>query len=184
MGNTDVSQEPGSQRAAHSPIERLLADARARLIETSTRNRLVHTPRAGKRTRSLPIIGADTDDLFDTLVRSGRVLRFLPASLERELALEIKADYESSVPVADAASNGLQTNLDAQRCRKATAFHLPGCKDRRGRARYQHPFPRDRFLAMVRGRSLRGPTRSSVSPTSSFVEPRSTALDIRTSLPR
>ena len=118
MGNMDVRQEPGSQRAAHSPIERLLADARARLIETSTRNRLVHTPRAGKRTRSLPIIGADTDDLFDTLVRSGRVLRFLPAGLERELALEIKADYESSVSVADASSNGLQTNLDAQRLEK------------------------------------------------------------------
>jgi len=115
--NNDFRKSDSAQPVP-SLIERLLADARLRLVETGTRNRLVHTPRGGKRTRSLPIIGADTDDLFDTLVRSGRALRFLPASLERELALEIKADYESSIPVADGTSNGLQTNLDEQRLEK------------------------------------------------------------------
>src|SRR5579872_2205363 len=101
MDNTDFRHEARSKQEARSPIERLLADARARLIETGTRNRLVHTPRSGKRTRSVPIIGAASDGVFETLARSSRALRFLPVSLERELASEIKADYESAVPVYD-----------------------------------------------------------------------------------
>jgi Protein of unknown function (DUF4011) len=112
--NTDFRKSDPAQPVPSS-IERLLADARLRLVETGTRNRLVHTPRGGRRTRSLSVIGADTGNLFDTLVRAGRALRFLPASLERELALEIKTDYESSIPIADVTSNGLQTNLDEQK---------------------------------------------------------------------
>ena len=89
-----------------------------RLVETGTRNRLVHTPRGGKRTRSLPIIGANADSLFESLVRSNRTMRFLAASLERELALEIRSDYEIRGPAADAASVVLQTNLDEQKLEK------------------------------------------------------------------
>ena len=115
--NTDIEQENTSQ-AVRSRVERLLAEARIRLVETGTRNRLVHTPRGGKRTRSLPIIGADADSLFDSLVRSNRAFRFLPASLEQELALEIRADYETRGSVADATSVLLQTNLDEQKLEK------------------------------------------------------------------
>ncbi len=68
-----------------SVIERLLADARLRLVETGTRNRLVHTPRGGKRTRSLPIIGAEADRLFEAISRPGRTLRFQPADVYAEL---------------------------------------------------------------------------------------------------
>jgi hypothetical protein len=115
--NNEFRQGDGD-RPVRSSIERLLDDARLRLVETGTRNRLVHTPRRGKRTRSLPIIDADPDDLFESLTRSGRALRFLPSSLERELALEVKADHESSVPLAGAASSALQTNLDEERLEK------------------------------------------------------------------
>jgi Protein of unknown function (DUF4011) len=115
--DSDFEHEEAPQ-AVRSPVERLLADARIRLVETGTRNRLVHTPRGGKRTRSLPIIGAEADSLFNSLIRSNRAMRFLPASLERELALEIRSDYEIRGRVADAASVLLQTNLDEQRLEK------------------------------------------------------------------
>jgi Protein of unknown function (DUF4011)/AAA domain len=115
--NDDFRKSASAQQGP-SLIERLLADARLRLVETGSRNRLVHTPRGGKRTRSLPIIGMDPDGLFDALTHSSRGLRFLPASLERELALEIKAEHENSVAVADGASDGMQANLDEERLEK------------------------------------------------------------------
>jgi hypothetical protein len=72
----DDYRSPKPQGVKNSGIERLLAEARVRLVETGTRNRLVHTPRAGKRTRSLAISGADADELFEILNQSTRALRF------------------------------------------------------------------------------------------------------------
>jgi hypothetical protein len=89
-----------------------------RLVETGTRNRLVHTPRGGKRTRSLPIIDSDADALFETLVRSNKALRFLAADRSRELALE---DPHSSVKryrASDAASTSMRTSLDEEKLEK------------------------------------------------------------------
>lgn len=60
-------------------IERLLSEARLKLVETGTRNRLINTSRGAKRTRCLPVIGAKPDALFANLVREGRMLRFHPA---------------------------------------------------------------------------------------------------------
>ena len=79
----DISAAPANQQkeisaAPKSPLERLLADARLRLVETGTRNRLVHTPRGAKRTRSLSILNADADSLFETLLRSGKTMGFRP----------------------------------------------------------------------------------------------------------
>ena len=91
-----------STQAPKSPIEKHLADARLRLVEIGTRNRLVHTPRNSKRTRSLPIVNAGADGLFETLVRSGKSMRFLPAD---------------AVP-ASAPEAALQTNLDLESLEK------------------------------------------------------------------
>ena len=103
----------------NSPVERLLADARLRLVETGTRNRLVHTPRGGKRTRSMPITGVDADGLFESLARSGRAMRFLPANLERELATEIQSrNVDRSRTSAEAPTTTLQTNLDERTLEK------------------------------------------------------------------
>jgi very-short-patch-repair endonuclease len=93
-----------------TPIERLLADARLRLVETGTRNRLVHTPRHAKRTRSLSIFHADADSLFEAATRSAKALRFLPADAEPALPLE--ADEERLPHLASGAT--LQTNLDVE----------------------------------------------------------------------
>ena len=58
-----------------SDIEKLLREARLKLIETGTRNRLINTSRGAKRTRCLPIVGARPDSVFVNLFREGRQLR-------------------------------------------------------------------------------------------------------------
>ena len=51
------------------PIEKLLAEARRKLMETGTRNRLIHTPRGTKRPRTITITGNAADQVFANLVR-------------------------------------------------------------------------------------------------------------------
>ena len=116
--NFDDYRRRKTAEPPRSPIERLLADARLRLVETGTRNRLVHSPRGSKRTRSVSVVGADADGLFEALVRSNRVMRFLPFNPERELALEIQGTYVNHPPGADIAALTLQTNLDEQKLEK------------------------------------------------------------------
>src|ERR1700730_14749671 len=62
-----------------TPIEKLLAEARLKLIETGTRNRLIHTPRGAKRSRALTITGNASDQVFANLVRENKPLRVLAA---------------------------------------------------------------------------------------------------------
>lgn len=55
----------------------LLGDARRRLVETGTRNRLIHVNRAAKRSSALDIDGERTADIFDLLRVQGKRMRFL-----------------------------------------------------------------------------------------------------------
>lgn len=110
--SVDNSRQQPETQPAKTPVERLLADARLRLVETGTRNRLVHTPRSSKRRRSLPIVGADADNLCEMLARSGRTMRFLPINSTPALTQEMPASKISSIPRAAASSAFLQTNLE------------------------------------------------------------------------
>lgn len=56
----------------------LLEDARRRLVETGTRNRLIHVNRAATRANVLDVLGARAEDLFDLLRLEGKRMRFLP----------------------------------------------------------------------------------------------------------
>ncbi|MBO6884207.1 MAG: DUF3320 domain-containing protein [Marivita sp.] len=55
----------------------LLEDARRRLVETGTRNRLIHVNRSSKRSNALDIDGERTADIFDLLRVQGKRMRFL-----------------------------------------------------------------------------------------------------------
>src|SRR5271156_1870001 len=107
-------QAPTATQLPKSPVERLLADARMRLVETGTRNRLVHTPRGAKRSRSLSVIETDTDGLFDALAISGRAMRFVPAMAATVPALAGPHGYVNRLPRGGSASAQLQTNLDVE----------------------------------------------------------------------
>jgi hypothetical protein len=113
----DYRQQKATQ-PPRSPVERLLAEARLRLVETGTRNRLVHTPRGGKRTRSLPVIEADADVLFQALVRLNRAMRFVPADTKRELALGKPSSSVDRYPSSDPLPTALKTFLDEEKLEK------------------------------------------------------------------
>ncbi|HEY8033923.1 MAG TPA: DUF4011 domain-containing protein, partial [Methylocella sp.] len=93
------------------PIEKLLAEARRKLMETGTRNRLIHTPRGTKRQRTITITGSAADQVFANLVRNQMPLRVLAAG-------EIVGSCESAAPESQllgtpltTGRNGLQTSL-------------------------------------------------------------------------
>ena len=58
-------------------ILRLLEDARRRLVETGTRNRLVHVNRTTSRGNFLNVINERSDDVFRILRSEGKRMRFL-----------------------------------------------------------------------------------------------------------
>ena len=62
----------------------LLEDARRRLVETGTRNRLVHVNRSAKRANVLDIIEERSADVFELLKTQGKKMRFQPRDEEEE----------------------------------------------------------------------------------------------------
>jgi hypothetical protein len=69
-------------------LEKHLADARQRLIQTGTRNRLVHTARFARQGKALDIVDERSDDAFRILVRDGRRMRFGHDPRVRETAMD------------------------------------------------------------------------------------------------
>ncbi|MGH6936531.1 MAG: DUF4011 domain-containing protein, partial [Methylocella sp.] len=97
---------------AATPIEKLLVEARRKLIETGTRNRLIHTPRGAERSRALSITGNASDDVFANLVRENKTLRVLAAEEIADIQRDTSTP-ETPRLVAPGTSdrNGLQTSL-------------------------------------------------------------------------
>jgi hypothetical protein len=58
-------------------VAKALADARRELVDLSRRNRLLHSPRGGKRPHCLEIQGADSDVLFTDLIGQSKAYGFL-----------------------------------------------------------------------------------------------------------
>ena len=77
-----------SSPARDPVLTKLLDETRKTLIETGTRNRLVHTNRSAKRPATLAILHQGPNELFDRLVKKGTKLRFRPdtAATDRERA--------------------------------------------------------------------------------------------------
>ena len=57
-------------------VEALLEDARKRLVETGTRNRLIHVNRNASRGNLLNVINERSDDIFQILRLKGKKMRF------------------------------------------------------------------------------------------------------------
>ena len=64
-------------------IESLLEDARKRLVETGTRNRLIHVNRKTTRGNLLNIINERSNDIFQILRLSGKKMRFSGNNLKK-----------------------------------------------------------------------------------------------------
>ncbi len=108
-----------TESSSQSPIERLLADARKKLVETGTRNRLVHVNRENTRANALNIIRERSDDVFNILKKRGRTMKFLATGKDPKKAdendaplLEIIEDKtEKPFDKARYADNQLETKL-------------------------------------------------------------------------
>jgi hypothetical protein len=67
-----------------APLSGLLDDVRRRLVETGTRNRLIHVNRSAKRANVLDIVEERSADVFDLLRTQGKTMRFQPRDEEEE----------------------------------------------------------------------------------------------------
>src|SRR5215203_5064318 len=82
----------------------LLAEARTRLIETGTRNRLVHTNRKGRRPATLAILHPDVDKLFELLAENA-TLRFRSDPHVNARGGEKDGEAEPALPAPEAVSS-------------------------------------------------------------------------------
>src|ERR1700720_2088520 len=110
MGKVNSSRTARKQTAngrAGTPIEKLLAGARLKLIETGTRNRLIHTPRGAKRSRALTITGIASDDVFANLVRENKPTAYSPDldPIDPSAGSEVFANFPPAFPPSRACCN-------------------------------------------------------------------------------
>lgn len=73
MDDVILDDAPGSSAA--NSVLKMFADVRTRLVETGTRNRLVHVNRANTRGNVLNIVNERSDEVFK-LLSAGKALRF------------------------------------------------------------------------------------------------------------
>lgn len=83
-----------------SPLVRRLDAARQDLLELSTRNRLLNTPRRRKRSRALEIVDEQADAVFHLLVEKGNALTF-DAAPEKSEQDEPAEPIEAQEPAAE-----------------------------------------------------------------------------------
>jgi len=96
--------------------DRLLADRRA-LLDSGTRNRLIHIPLRTKTVRAIEIVGQTSADVFRHL-GEGKRFSFLPAAAAEGAASDVPATGESS-PAQDAAPDVKSRNKGSPQPRQS-----------------------------------------------------------------
>lgn len=91
--DTSNSNGTDQDKGRLSALHRLLEDARRRLVDTGTRNRLVHVNRKNTRANAINIINERSDDIFDLLAVARKSMRFLPIGKD-----EIDEEDETDTP--------------------------------------------------------------------------------------
>lgn len=87
-------------QAARAAITKLFDDTRKRLVETGTRNRLVHVNRANTRGNVLNIVNERADDVF-AFLSSGKAMRFLAIGKDKD-------EDRSDIVFVDAGQEGFE----------------------------------------------------------------------------
>ena len=102
-----TEQEPAGQ-TSRPAIARLFDETRRRLVETGTRNRLVHVNRANARGNVLNIVNERSDDIH-AILSSGKAMRFLAIGRDKD-------DDADAITFPDAGQEGFEEEryLDAQ----------------------------------------------------------------------
>ena len=100
-------------------LSALLESARRRLVETGTRNRLVHVNRANKRANALNIVDERSADIFDLMRVQGKRMRFAARDEEDEPETEpqllaLATDEDTEAAEARFRDDFLETDLGAE----------------------------------------------------------------------
>ena len=78
---------------------KILDAARRKLLETGTRNRLIHVNRANQRANTLNIVNERSDDTFDILRDQAKRMRFKPTGKDRKPGEEDEANQFTLLPM-------------------------------------------------------------------------------------
>ncbi|WP_158803949.1 DUF3320 domain-containing protein [Acidisoma sp. L85] len=97
MATTVVEQKTADQWGGSSVV-RLFDETRRRLVETGTRNRLVHVNRSNSRGNILNIVNEQSNDVH-ALLADGKTMRFLAIGSEKE-------EEQSGTSYADSTDEG------------------------------------------------------------------------------
>lgn len=108
-----VTTKSDQDVAARQAVIKLFDDTRKRLVETGTRNRLVHVNRANTRGNVLNVVNERSDDVY-ALLLGGKTMRF--AALEQDRSedrgqLVLAKDDEHDFDVGRYTDNQLDTRL-------------------------------------------------------------------------
>jgi hypothetical protein len=93
-----VTRPKGEDQETRSAVTKLFDDTRRRLVETGTRNRLVHVNRANTRGNVLNIVNELSDDVH-ALLSGGKTMRFFALGKD-------KVEDSSEVVLADVMQQG------------------------------------------------------------------------------
>jgi Protein of unknown function (DUF4011)/AAA domain len=77
----EISMSDVTQQAQ---IRRLFDETRRRLVETGTRNRLVHVNRQSRRSNSLDVINERSDDIYRLLAVSRKTMKFMATGRDKD----------------------------------------------------------------------------------------------------
>ena len=77
-------------------LQHRLDSVRKELLELSTRNRLLNTPRHRKRSRGIEIVDEISEEIYKILVQDKKGMTFLPITKQLEEAMKKKAEKEQN----------------------------------------------------------------------------------------
>jgi len=111
MDDIEISADDTPRR--NVALLKLLEGARRRLLETGTRNRLIHVNRANKRANVLNIINERSNDIFEILRVKERKMRFLAKGKDEDddEGEPLFADIDGEFDEARYTDNNLETPL-------------------------------------------------------------------------
>lgn len=100
IGGQDRDEQTGTARS----LQKLFDDTRKRLVETGTRNRLVHVNRANIRGNVVNIVNERSDDVW-AILSSGKAMRF------RALGRDVRrGDKPSEIVLANEPDEGVEAD--------------------------------------------------------------------------
>ncbi|MBD0864701.1 MAG: DUF4011 domain-containing protein [Rhodobacteraceae bacterium] len=94
-------------RSDQEELAALLEDVRKKLVETGTRNRLIHVNRSAKRANVLNIVNGRTDAVFDILRVQHRKMRFLATKKDGDASPNDDAITLAKDTTAEAFDRGM-----------------------------------------------------------------------------